>query len=151
MTQAIIRRETFPFQTAGVTTGNTAVYTIPTNDAAHIDQIMRVKVTAFITAAAAAHLANGAAIVAECVVINKNGTVTFNTAIATSLNPVNSNSAGFALTSRPETADAAVGTSTIVFTIVANVLTITITNSAAAGGVTADITAIVDVDRTGST
>lgn len=151
MALSVWRREQEVRQTAGVATAGTAVYTIPTNDAAHADKLMRVKATIFLTGAAAAHLNDEAALVAECVAVNKNGTVTFSAAIATSSNPINSNTVGFALTSRPETQSAGVNTSTAVFTIAANVLTLTITNSAAAGGVTADISCMFDIDYVGST
>jgi hypothetical protein len=151
MGQSVFRHERLVFQTAGVTTGNTAVYTIPTNDAAHIDQAMRIIAYVFITAAAGAHMTNSAQLIAELCVDNNNGTVTATAAIATSTNPTNSNTAGGFLTSRAEVRSTNVNTSTAVWTVAANVATLTITNSAAAGGVTADITAYVEVMRVGST
>ncbi len=151
MTLSVVRRETQVFQQAGVLTGATAVFTIPTDDAAHIDQLMRIMARVYLTAPAAGHLSDEAALLAELVAVNKNSAVTASVPIATSANPVNSNTAGFFLTSRPETRSAGVNTSTAVWTIAANVATLTVTNSASAGGVTADVTAIVDVERVGST
>ena len=83
-------------------------------------------------------------------VANKNGTVTLLTAIATSSNPINSNTAGFLLTSRVQASDAAFNTATCVISINGlNQTEITVTNNNG-GGINADVTVLPYVRVCGS-
>ncbi len=151
MGQSIIRRDTKFNQGPATSGGGTYVVTLLTSGTPFTDQTIRVRVTVFLTSATASHENNGASYLAECVLNNKNNTVTFPAAIATSSNPINSNTVGFELTSRVEASDTAFNTSTVVLTISANNLVITVTNNGSSGSVNANVTVILDIDQVGST
>lgn len=140
------------FQSAALATGGSVAAIVTTSAAPYTDAVILVEAYAFIGNATGGHLVGAARMYAECVVLNKNNVCTFGTAIATSLNPINSNSAGFALTSTAETAESNCSTSTAVFTINAgNNLVLTVTNQSAAGGVTGDISVHFMIRILGST
>lgn len=139
-------RDTFLNTGSATSGGGTQVFTFPTNASPYNDHVVRWKFAVYSTSASGGHLSSAAALLAECVTVGKNGTVTFLTAIATSSNPINSNTSGFELTSRVEAADTAEGTSTVVITISTNTLTITITNNGASGSTPVAIAMITDVE-----
>jgi hypothetical protein len=119
------------------------VATLITNALAVQNTLARVQVEVYLSESAGGGvLTNAAAYLCECVILNKAGTVTFPTAIATSSNPVNSATVGFELTHRPEASDAAFASATVVLTIDASGnLLCTVTNNNGAG-IAADVTVI---------
>jgi hypothetical protein len=129
--------------------GGTVVATILTSAAPFTNRIARVRFEVYLSNDAGGPLADGAAYLCEAVIANKAGVVIFLTNIATSSNPVNSNTAGFELTSRPVASDAAFNTSTALLTISANNLLCTVTNNNS-GAVAADITVVPTVTICGS-
>lgn len=106
------------------------------------DRIVRIFAEVYLTNDSASHLNKAAALLAEVVVMNKNGTVTFTTAKTNSSNPINSNTSGFLNTSRVQAADTAFDTSTAVWTQVGNAARLTVTNNGSSGSVNADITVV---------
>lgn len=150
MAQSTYTRETVVYQGSATSGGGTFVATLTTSAAPYTDQVLRIWGRAYLTAASASHQTNACAIVAEYVVQNKNNTVTAVTALSTSSNPTNSNTAGFNLTSRPETADTVMNTSTAVFTISSSNVLLTVTNNGS-GSVAANVTVVLDIERVGST
>lgn len=134
-----------------VVTGGTAVASINTTAPAFLDRVARVRFTVALSQLVAGHLAAAADLLAECVVVNKNGVVTFLGAIPTSINPIDSNTAAFLLTSRPLARDASLNLSTAILTIdVGGNLLCTVTNAAVGGGVTVDVTVLPYVEIRGS-
>jgi hypothetical protein len=130
--------------------GGTLTVQVFTDGNPYTDKLIRLIARVYLTEASAGHLLNSCAILAEYVIQNKNNTTTAVTALATSSNPVNSNTVGFALTSRPEVADTAMNTSTAVWTISSNRATLTVTNNGT-GSVNADACVIIDTEYIGST
>jgi len=133
-----------PVQKGSATAGGgTFVATLITNALAVQNTLARVLVEVYLSESEGGGvLTNAAAYLCECVILNKAGTVTFPTAIATSSNPVNSATVGFELTHRPEASDAAFATATVVLTIDASGnLLCTVTNNNGAG-IAADVTVI---------
>lgn len=139
-------RDSVWVQATGIATAGTTTQTITTSAAPFTDCMVRLKFTAYLSVPSASHLSSSACVLAECVVNNKNNVVTFATAIATSANPMNSNTAGGELTSRPQTSDA--GTSTLVLTISGNNVVATFTNNS---GSTGNVTIVCDFEYVGST
>lgn len=131
--------------------GGTYVMTVDTTASPFIDKITRFWVQVYFSHAVASHLNDASALLAECVVVSKTSTVTFLTAVATSSNPINSNTAGFIITSRVEAEDTTMNLNTVVLTIGANKLVITCTNNAGSGSVAANVTVVVDYECVGST
>jgi hypothetical protein len=138
------------FQGTATSGGGTYVVTLPTNAAPYTDQLIRIIGRAYLTEASGGHLLNSAALIAEYVIENKNNTTTAVTALGTSSNPANSNTAGFELTSRPEVADTAMNTSTAVWTLSSSQAVLTVTNNGT-GSVNANVTVVVDIEMVGST
>jgi hypothetical protein len=142
-------RQVFQFSNVAAS-GGTAVVTIPTNAAPYTDKVIRLMARVYTTSAASSHLVNAFAGIVEYVVENKNNTTTAAPALSTSSNPINSNTTGFALTSRVETGDTPVSTSTAVWTLVSSEATLTVTNNAASGSVAVNVTVVVDIEYVGS-
>jgi hypothetical protein len=125
--------------------GGTFVSTLLANVLAIENTYARIQIEVYLSEAIASVLTNAAAFLGECVILNKAGVVTFAPAIATSSNPVNSNTAGFALTSRPIASDAAFNTATAVLTIDGGGnLLCTVTNNNG-GGIAADVTIVARI------
>ena len=150
MGQSTVTFDRQVFQGTATSGGGTFVVTLPTNAAPYTDQAIRLIARTYITSASGSHLVNVAAILSEYVVENKNNTTTAATALATSSNPVNSNTVGFALTSRPGTADTPVNTSTAVWTLSSSQAVLTVTNNGTVS-VNANVTVVVDIEMVGST
>lgn len=121
--------------------GGTFVATIPVSAIPYTNRIVRIRFEIYLSNNALGPLADGAGWIAECLVANKAGVTAFLTAIATSSNPVNSNTVGFALTSRPVASDAAFNAATALLTIAGNNVVCTVTNNNG-GGVSADVTIV---------
>ena len=122
--------------------GGTFVATLIANVPATENTLARIQCEIYLSEAIASVLTNAAAFICEGVIANKEGVVTFLPAIATSANPVNSNTAGFALTSRPIASDVAFATATAVLTVDAGGnLLCTVTNNNG-GGIPADVTIV---------
>lgn len=150
MGQSAITIDRQIFQGTAGSGGGTFVVTIPTNAAPYTDQLIRLMARIYTTEASGGHLLNSYAGLSEYVLENKNNTTTAVTAISTSSNPVNSNTAGFILTSRAEVADTAVNTSTAVWTVSSSQATLTVTNNGT-GSVAVNVSVIVDIEMVGST
>jgi hypothetical protein len=130
--------------------GGTFVATIVTSLAPYTNRVVRIRFEIYLSDNIGGPLANGAAYLCEAVVANKNGVVTFLTAIATSSNPVDSDTVGFELTSRPVASDAAFNTATAHLTIDGgNDLLCTVTNNNG-GGIAADVIIVPTVTVCGS-
>ena len=149
MGQSAVTNDIQVFQSTGaspIANGGTYVVTLDTSIAPYTDTCIRLIAEVEITAASAAHLSVSCGLpLVEFVVENKNGTVTSVSAIATSSNPINSNTAGFANTSRAAVSES--GTSTAVWTIVSNKATLTVTNNI---GVTANVSVMLKIKYVGS-
>ena len=126
--------------------GGTFVVTIPTNAPPYTDQITRVRARTYFTHFSASHLDSGAKLECEAEIQNANNTVTFTSALAGSANPLNSNTAGEAA-AFVQVASANMSLATAIWSIVANQLTLTITNNAGAGSVQATITVVLEIER----
>lgn len=147
MGQSNVIRDTKVFQGTATNGGGTFTATVVTSAAPYTDRIVRMKATAYLSAASASHLTKVASLVAEYVVANRNNTTTAVTALATSANP--DDSTGL-LTSRPEVADTEMNTSTAAWTLSSSNAVLTVTNNGT-GSVDANVTVVVDIESVGST
>ena len=130
--------------------GGTFLAILFTSVVPFLNRITRIRFEIYLSNDSAGPLGDGAAYLCECVIANKNGIVTFLTAIVTSSNPVNSNTVGFELTSRPVASDANFNTATAVLSINgANDVVCTVTNNNS-GAETADVTVVPWVTICGS-
>lgn len=143
-------RDTQVFQGTATASGGTYVVTLLTDAAPYTDQVIRLTARVYITYPVTAHLDSAAALIAEYVVENKNNTTTAAVPITTSANPVNSDTLGFFLTSRPETADTVVNTSTAQWAMSGSQAALTVTNNGS-GSVAVDVTVVLEIERVGST
>lgn len=145
MAQSTVTRDTQTSQGTAASSGGTfnADYVIPT------DKTVMMRVYCIVSAASASHQASSAALYAEYVVENKNGTVTALAALGSSVNPGNSNTATFVAAHAQGSDYGASGTVTLTMSVSGLNARATYTN--VGNAVSVNVTIVFDVIIVGST